>query len=122
MNSLAKEEYVGMEPSALQLIARERSARWEEAGLTWDYQAGPLTENPASWLTLRGPNADAFVKVWTSGDAEMEWGIDGDAHARHYDLTSVDDLRACVDDLEAALIANLQRSHLGMSGRSTGVS
>jgi len=96
-----------MEPSALQLIVTERSARWEAAGFTWDYEAGPSTDNPAACLTLRASGADAFVKVWTSGDAEMDWGTEGDAHARHYDLISVEDLRVCVDDLEAALIAYL---------------
>jgi len=95
---------VDMEPSGLQLIVTERSTHWEAAGFTWDYEAGPLTDNPAVWLRLRASGADAFVKVWTSGDAEMDWGTEGDTHARHYDLISVEDLRACVDDLEAALI------------------
>jgi hypothetical protein len=78
-----------------------------EGCLTWDYQEGPQTDNPASWFTLSGPHADAFLKVWSSGDAEMDWGVKGDAHARHYDLSSVEALRVCVDDLEAALRAFL---------------
>lgn len=93
-----------MDPAELQRLATERSARWTAAGLTWEYEEGPQTENPAAWLRLRGANADAFVKVWTSGEAEMDWGPEGDAHARHYDLASVEDLRACVDDLEATMI------------------
>lgn len=95
-----------MDLSDLHRIATERSTRWAAAGFTWDYKAGPLSDNPAAWLTLRTASADAFLKVWTSGDAEMDWGPEGDAHARHYDLVSVENLRACVDDLEASLITD----------------
>lgn len=88
-------------PTTLRSEAHERSDRWQRAGLAWHCEAGPITDNPAAWLTLRSASTDAFLKVWTSGDAEMDWGHSPeDAQARHYDLSSVDDLRACLDDLE----------------------
>ena len=76
---------------------------WPHLGLP----SGTAKDKPASWLTLSGSHADAFLKVWSSGEAELEWGVEGDAHARHYDLSSVETLRLCVDDLEAALRAFL---------------
>ena len=93
-----------MRPTALETVALERSAQWAKVGLTRQYSEGPPTDNPAVWLALRGPNAYAFLTVWSSGDAEMDWGVEGDAHARHYNLASVNDL-ACIDDPEAVLSA-----------------
>jgi hypothetical protein len=34
----------------------------------------------------------------------VDWGVEGDdAHARNYSFSSFEELKACVDDLEAAL-------------------
>lgn len=63
-----------------------------------------LRDKPASWLVLNANAALGQLTVWVSGEAQMDWGSPSDGGARHYDLASVDDLRRCVDDLEAALI------------------
>ena len=43
------------------------------------------------------------LTVWTSGEADMDWGTPDNGGSRHYDLESRDDLNRCLDDLEAEL-------------------
>lgn len=93
-----------MELGRLREVAEERSARWAGRGIVWEIVHGPLRDKPASWLVLNANAALGQLTVWVSGEAQMDWGSPSDGGARHYDLASVDDLRRCVDDLEAALI------------------
>jgi hypothetical protein len=86
-------------------IARERSARWAENGIGWEIVDGPHTDKPASWLILSANGALGQLTVWVSGEADMEWGTPSDGGERHYDVDSSGELRQCVDDLEAALVA-----------------
>ncbi|MCP3422438.1 hypothetical protein [Nocardioides pinisoli] len=94
-----------MDLGTLRDIARERSARWAEAGIGWEVVDGSPTDNPASWLILSVNDALGQLTVWVSGEAQMDWGTPSDGGGRHCDVASRDELSQCVDDLEAALIA-----------------
>jgi hypothetical protein len=95
----------GMNLAALHDIADERRGHWAEGGALCEVVDGPLTDKPAAWLILSKDEATGQLTVWVSGEAEMEWCTPehGDGRHRHYDLDSLEDLRACVSDLEDAL-------------------
>ncbi|MGW5195184.1 hypothetical protein ACWEOO_38435 [Kribbella sp. NPDC004138] len=90
-----------MDPTELHAIAHERRERWAEAGAVHEVVDGPLTDKPAAWLILSKDELAGQLTVWSSGEAEMQWGTLEHLDARHYD--AVEDLRTCVSDLEAAL-------------------
>jgi hypothetical protein len=74
---------------------------WSKTGLT--YELGfrrQSSDDPASWLHLRGPQSAAVLTVRPSGDAQIEWKVGTDVHSRRYSLSSGADLRRCVDELE----------------------
>lgn len=65
-------------------------------------------EKPAAWLTLAlGERAGRLI-VWTSGEAEMDWGTPDSGGQRHYDLESSGSLRACVD--EVATLVHIRKT------------
>jgi len=84
-------------------VAADRRARWEAAGVGWEVVDGPLTDKPASCLTLTGSAGIGQVTVWVSGEAEMDWGTPSNGGQCHYDLGSREDVSACVSDLESAV-------------------
>ena len=92
-----------MELSLLRAVSEERRARWRDAGLTSELVEGPVTDDPASWLILSANDALGQLTVWTSGEADMDWGTPANGGSRHYDLESRDDLNRCLDELEAEL-------------------
>lgn len=94
----------GMNLAALHDIADERREHWAEAGALCEVVDGPLTDKSAAWLILSKAEVAGQLTVWVSGEAEMEWGRSPEyVDARHYDIDTVEDLRACVSDLEDAL-------------------
>ncbi|WP_132193902.1 MULTISPECIES: hypothetical protein [Kribbella] len=93
----------GMNLAALHAIADERREHWAEAGALCEVVDGPLTDKPAAWLILSTDKFAAQLTVWVSGEAEMEWGTPERGDARHCDIDTLEDLRACVSDLEDAL-------------------
>ena len=93
----------GMDLAAVHDIADERREHWAEAGALCEVVDGRLTDKPAAWLILSKDEITGQLTVWVSGEAEMDWGTPEHGDARHYDLDSLEDLRACVSDLENAL-------------------
>ena len=84
-------------------VALERSAAWSDAEIGWKVVDGPVTEKPAAWLILDSGSDLGQLTVWVSGEAEMDWGTPEAGGERHYELGSVEDLRAAVNDLEKAV-------------------
>jgi hypothetical protein len=89
-----------MDLAALHGVANERHAAWSEAGAQWAIEDGPVTDKPASWLDLTTNSNSGRLILWTSGEAEMEWGTKQVDGQRHYDLDGPTALRDCIDDLE----------------------
>jgi hypothetical protein len=88
--------------STLLVIIQERGAGWMQGGLTWrGGRQGRRTDNPSWFLRLHGPHRHGVLTVWSSGDATVHVGDHGQKH--HYSVSSAEDVKACVDDLEAAL-------------------
>jgi hypothetical protein len=86
---------------ALGAVASERTMAWSKTGLTYELGFRKRSSNdPASWLHLRGPQSAAVLTVRPSGDAQIEWKVGPDFHSRRYSLSSGTDLRRCVDELE----------------------
>lgn len=56
-------------------------------------------EKPAAWLTVALGERTGRLIVWTSGEAEMDWGTPDSGGQRHYDLESSASPRACVDEV-----------------------
>lgn len=89
---------------ALAFVASERNMAWAKLGLTYEFGVRRRsTGDPASWLRLRGPQSEAVLTVWLSGDARLDWEIATDTHSRQFSLSSGTDPRRCVDELEAVV-------------------
>ena len=87
----------------LHYVASERNAAWTEAQIGWTVVDGPLTDKPAAWLILDSGANLGQLTVWVSGEAEMDWGTREIGGERHYELASIEELRAAIYDLEQAV-------------------
>ncbi|WP_165872996.1 hypothetical protein [Nocardioides jejuensis] len=89
-----------MDLEALTELVTARAERWRSAGATWELVRGDVTSKPASWVALMNGPALAQLTVWTSGEAELDWGDGETTGAAHYNLATRLDLDAALDVME----------------------
>ena len=98
-----------MDLAALEREVARRQDRWQGAAAASSITLGPATDKPGAWLDLSTPTAAAQLTVWTSGEAEVQWGYVAEplrTHAASPVLRSAADVGACLDELEDLLGLN----------------
>jgi hypothetical protein len=85
-----------------------RAETWIRLELAW--QTGPISPNygkPVVRSEFESPSWLAEIMMWSTGETELSTIrlTDDRVVNKHYDLTSVDDLEAVLDDL-TALVAD----------------
>ena len=83
----------------------EHGPSWQAAGIDWQLLFGPTRDKPAAWVTCETTRTLAQLTIWTSGEAELDTGdvANGTHTSTHYDITTPQDLTACLDDLTQKL-------------------
>src|SRR5690242_15399152 len=103
-----------MDLDALDGAVCARSGAWRENGVQWRIRRCPAAPKPAANLSVERASAMADLTLWMSGEAELGWSPDAGTEPgwRHYEISSVLELNACLDDLEAhlGLLSRLIRS------------
>src|SRR5437870_2123909 len=96
-----------MDLSRLDHEVERRSSSWSNNGFTWQLRHWPNLSKPSTSLRLSRAGAEGDLVLWASGEAELGWmvgahpGVENDQE--HYEISDLDGLRACLDDLEERL-------------------
>jgi hypothetical protein len=75
--------------------------QWERMSIKWQLIFGPERDKSAAWVNCETDDLLGELIVWTTGEAELATAsiTTGATDQTHYDLTTNEDLDACLDDL-----------------------
>lgn len=83
-------------PQRLQAWFAENKERLQPCGITGDVQQSPADgrTKTSTWMTLERGDHIAVLIVWSSGEAELEYGdvATGEVRQQHRDLHTLQDL------------------------------
>ncbi|MFG3557189.1 hypothetical protein ACGGAQ_22655 [Micromonospora sp. NPDC047557] len=82
-------------------IVHARANQWNNAGVQWELHRGPTRDKSAAWIVCTTTHREAQLTIWTSGEAELDLAhiSTGAVLSTHYELSTIADLTACLDDL-----------------------
>ncbi|GIM95767.1 hypothetical protein [Paractinoplanes toevensis] len=86
-------------------VATARAAHWRAEGVECQLHRNSTGSKPSAWIDCTTMRRLVQLTVWTSGEAELLVGdvAVNDIAVTVYQLNSITELAACLDDLAAAL-------------------
>ncbi|PJE99442.1 hypothetical protein CUT44_04670 [Streptomyces carminius] len=92
-------------PKRLQAWFAEHEERLQSCGITGDVQRSPEDgrTKTSTWMTLETDDCVAVLIVWSSGEAELEYGdvATGQVRRQHRDLCTSQDLLDAIETIRA---------------------
>lgn len=81
--------------------ADARAPQLHNIGIQWQLHQGPTYNKSAAWIDCTNGDLAGWLIVWTSGEAELETAnlTTGSVDSTHYELSALNDLTICLDDL-----------------------
>lgn len=78
-----------------------RAPQLHNIGIQWQLHQGPTDNKSAAWIDCTNGDLAGWLIVRTSGEAELETAnlTTGSVDSTHYELSALNDLTTCLDDL-----------------------